>query len=104
PALALPNSFRAYRAVPFLGRYFNPLFLSHFHSRKSLLQTGDDLTTSLGVLERLFALVGFDGFAIFAGKRVLEADDGAILHNIVFFALLGRESGGYKHIKCGGSH
>ena len=69
-----------------LGRYFDPLFLAHFHSRKSLLQAGDNLVASLGVLERIFALVGFDGFAIFAGKRVLKADDGAVLYDTVIIA------------------
>src|SRR5215510_12475059 len=69
----LLESLRVHRTITLLGRYFDPPFLAHFHPRKSLLQTGDDLVASLCILQRLFALVGFDGFAVLAGKRVLEA-------------------------------
>src|SRR5262245_11539208 len=33
----LLESLRVHRTIPFLGRYFDPPFLSHFHSRESLL-------------------------------------------------------------------
>src|SRR5262249_56140940 len=62
---------RVYGAVTFLRHYFDPLFLAHFHARKFLLQTGDDLMASLGVLKRIFAFVRFYGFSILPANRVL---------------------------------
>ena len=93
----LLKSLRVHRTVPFLRLYFDPPFFADFHSLKPFLQTRDDLVASLGILERVFTLVGFDGLSILAGKRVLEADDGAILHDTVVFAFFSRESaGGYN--------